>query len=147
MTVKAVGPMPDQPAELRLADALRDLIGGALAEWQPPAPAPSLAAARSEQSQGQAEKQPCAVTMHVQLTSREREVLDLVARGLGTGEIGSRLYLCERTVKNHVASLLAKLNAGNRAHAVAIAVRMSLIDPTLDELLGLDRPQSERSTT
>jgi DNA-binding NarL/FixJ family response regulator len=146
MTVEAVGPLPDQPPELRLADALRDLIGGALAEWQPPTPAPSLAVARSEQSQCQAEKRPNEVTMHVHLTEREREVLDLMARGLSTVEIGSRVYLSERTVKSHVASVLAKLNASNRAHAVAIALRMGLIDPTLDELLGLDRSQSERST-
>jgi DNA-binding NarL/FixJ family response regulator len=147
MTVKAVGPLPDQPPELRLADALRDLIGSALAEWRPPTPAPSLAVARTGEPQARPEERPVAVTMHVQLTSRERKVLDLVAQGRSTREIGSRLYLCERTVKNHVASALTKLNATNRAHAVAIALRLGLIDPTLDELLGLDRPENERSTT
>jgi DNA-binding NarL/FixJ family response regulator len=143
MTMKAVGPLPDQPPELRLADALRDLIGGALAEWQPPTPAPSLAVARAVPPQGRPEGRPCEMTMHVHLTERERGVINLVARGLGTGEIGSHVYLSERTVKNHVASVLAKLNACNRAHAVAIALRMGLIDPTLDELLGMEPTDKE----
>jgi DNA-binding NarL/FixJ family response regulator len=140
MTMKAVGPLADQPPELRLADALRDLIGSALAEWRPPTPAPSLAIAQSVQPDEPPGRE---VTMHVHLTERERDVLDLVARGLGTGEIGSRVYLSERTVKNHVASVLTKLNATNRAHAVAISLRMGLIDPTLDELLGMDTTGKE----
>ena len=142
MTVEAVGPLPDQRPEFRLADALRDLIGSALAEWRPPPPARSLAVAQS----GPPEGRPVELTMHVHLTERERDVLDLVARGLGTGEIGSRVYLSERTVKNHVASVLAKLNATNRAHAVAIARSMGLIDPTLDELLGMDTTDKEGET-
>jgi DNA-binding NarL/FixJ family response regulator len=146
MTMEAVGSLPDQPPELRLADALRDLIGSALAEWRPPPSAPSLTVARAAEPQAQLGERSVQVTMPVHLTGRERDVLDLLARGLGTAEIGARVYLSERTVKNHVASVLAKLNATNRAHAVAIALRMGLIDPTLDELLGLDRPQSERST-
>jgi DNA-binding NarL/FixJ family response regulator len=142
MTMKAVGPLADQPPELRLADALRDLIGDALAEWRPPTPAPSLAIAQSPRP----EDRPGEVTMPVHLTGRERALLDLVARGLGTAEIGARVYLSERTVKNHVASVLTKLNATNRAHAVAIALHMGLIDPTLDELLGMDTTDKEGET-
>src|SRR5690242_7735617 len=43
------------------------------------------------------------------LTEREREVLDLVADGLTNRQIGERLFLAEKTVKNYVSSLLAKL--------------------------------------
>ena len=44
-----------------------------------------------------------------QLTEREREILELIAEGLTNREIGERLFLAEKTVKNYVSSLLAKL--------------------------------------
>lgn len=55
------------------------------------------------------------------LTRREREVLRLVAEGFTNRRIGERLHIAERTVKFHVGSLLAKLEASNRTEAVAIA--------------------------
>jgi DNA-binding NarL/FixJ family response regulator len=60
-------------------------------------------------------------------TSREIEVLQLVADGLVNREIGDRLYLSEETVKSHVRHLLAKLQARSRAHAVAVGFRRGLI--------------------
>jgi DNA-binding NarL/FixJ family response regulator len=56
-----------------------------------------------------------------ELTSREREVLDLVARGLPNGEIADRLFLSEKTVRNHVSNIFTKLHVGDRAAAVARA--------------------------
>jgi DNA-binding NarL/FixJ family response regulator len=60
-------------------------------------------------------------------TTREIEVLQLVADGLVNREIGQRLFLSEETVKSHVRHLLAKLQARSRAHAVAVGYRRGLI--------------------
>jgi DNA-binding NarL/FixJ family response regulator len=62
------------------------------------------------------------------LTPRELEVLALLARGLPNKEIADSLYIGERTVKFHVSSILAKLNAGNRTEAARIAISRSLIE-------------------
>ena len=61
------------------------------------------------------------------LTPREREVLDMLARGLSNKEIGRRLSLAENTVKFHVASILAKLDATTRTQAVTIGIRRGLV--------------------
>jgi DNA-binding NarL/FixJ family response regulator len=63
------------------------------------------------------------------LTPRELEVLALLARGLPNKEIADSLYIGERTVKFHVSSILAKLDAGNRTEAARLAVRRGLVDP------------------
>lgn len=56
-----------------------------------------------------------------QLTAREREVLELVARGYDNARIGRHLSLTEKTVRNNVSMVLAKLPAATRAEAVAAA--------------------------
>ena len=61
-------------------------------------------------------------------TAREIEVLQLISDGLVNREIGVRLFLSEETVKSHVGALLKKLGANSRTHAVAIALRNSLIE-------------------
>lgn len=61
------------------------------------------------------------------LTPRERDVLDMLARGLSNKQIGQRLSLAENTVKFHVASILAKLDAATRTQAVTIGVRRGWI--------------------
>jgi DNA-binding NarL/FixJ family response regulator len=66
--------------------------------------------------------------MSATFTRREVEVLELIAEGLVNREIGERLYLSEETVKTHVKTLLEKLHARSRAHAVALALRCGLLD-------------------
>jgi DNA-binding NarL/FixJ family response regulator len=56
-----------------------------------------------------------------ELTDREREVLDRVARGLTNAEIARRLVLSAKTVRNHVSNVFAKLHVAGRAEAVAQA--------------------------
>jgi DNA-binding NarL/FixJ family response regulator len=56
-----------------------------------------------------------------QLTEREREVLDLVARGFTNAEIARRLVVSDKTVRNHVSNVFAKLHVSDRAAAVARA--------------------------
>ena len=57
------------------------------------------------------------------VSAREEEVLQLVADGLGTMEIAQRMYISQKTVKNHLASIYEKLNARDRTQAVLTAVR------------------------
>jgi ATP/maltotriose-dependent transcriptional regulator MalT len=61
------------------------------------------------------------------LSDRELDVLTLVASGLSNGEIGGRLCITEETVKTHVRHVLAKLQARNRAQAVALGFRRGVI--------------------
>jgi two-component system, NarL family, response regulator DevR len=58
------------------------------------------------------------------LTEREREILTLIAEGLTNRQIGERLFLAEKTVKNYVSSLLAKLGLESRTQAAVLATRL-----------------------
>lgn len=66
-----------------------------------------------------------------ELTSREKEVLALMAKGLNNLEIADLLVVSRSTVKFHVSSLLAKLDASSRTEAVSIALQNRLIDPPI----------------
>lgn len=63
-----------------------------------------------------------------ELTSREREVLQLLAQGLSNAEIGTQLYIGETTVKTHVTRVLQKLDVRDRAQAIVVAYRTGLVD-------------------
>jgi len=62
-----------------------------------------------------------------QLSPREREVLDLLAEGLGVAAIARKLYISESTAKTHIAKIYDKLGAANRAQAIMNAIRAGLI--------------------
>ena len=63
------------------------------------------------------------------LTTREREVLQLVSEGATNREIARSLYLSEHTVNFHMKNILSKLHLRNRAQAVAYAIRTGLVTP------------------
>jgi DNA-binding NarL/FixJ family response regulator len=69
------------------------------------------------------------------LSVREEEVLQLVADGLSLTQVAARLFISQKTVKNHLASIYHKLDACNRTEAVLRAVRMGIV--RLDLGLGL----------
>jgi two-component system, NarL family, response regulator DegU len=61
------------------------------------------------------------------ISRREIEVLQLIADGLSTPEVAGQLYISQKTVKNHLASIYAKLDARDRTQAVITAVRMGIV--------------------
>jgi two-component system response regulator DegU len=61
------------------------------------------------------------------ISRREVEVLQAIADGLTPGEVAERLYISQKTVKNHLASVYQKLDARDRTQAVVQAVRMGII--------------------
>jgi len=63
------------------------------------------------------------------LTKRETQILTYVAEGNTNKEIAHILSISEQTIKNHVSAILRKLNANDRAHAVALALRGGWISP------------------
>ncbi len=113
--------LKDAPAE-QLVDAIRIIAGGdALL-------APSVTQALIDEIA----RQPGARAPHPgieQLTSRELEVLRLMARGRSNGEIANELFLGEATVKTHVGRVLAKLQARDRVQAVVTAYESGVVVP------------------
>lgn len=61
------------------------------------------------------------------ISRREEEVLQLIADGCSTPEVAERLYISQKTVKNHLASIYQKLDARDRTQAVLQAVRMGIV--------------------
>lgn len=59
------------------------------------------------------------------LTEQERRILDLIAEGLTNRQIGERMYLAEKTVKNYVSNLLAKLGMSRRTEVAAYGARLA----------------------
>jgi DNA-binding NarL/FixJ family response regulator len=62
------------------------------------------------------------------LTPREREVLDLLAAGLGVADISRRLFISDSTTKTHVSKIYDKVGATNRTQALMAAMRLGLVE-------------------
>ena len=71
-----------------------------------------------------------------QLSAREREVLLLAAKGLSSKEVARRLFISERTVQTHLASIYDKLGSRNKTEALLLALKYGVV--TLEELLEDD---------
>lgn len=61
------------------------------------------------------------------LSSREREILELLANGLNNREIAATLYISPHTVKNHVSSIYRKLGADDRTRVAVTALRLGVV--------------------
>ncbi|MEK7425069.1 MAG: response regulator transcription factor [Actinomycetota bacterium] len=64
------------------------------------------------------------------LSHREEELLQLIADGLATSEVAQRMFISQKTVKNHLASIYDKLHARDRTQAVLTAVKMGIVKLT-----------------
>jgi len=74
------------------------------------------------------------------LSPREKEILDEIARGNSNKEIARILKISDQTVKNHITSIMRKLNVNDRTHAVVYAVRRGWIK--LDQVESAPAPRS-----
>ena len=81
---------------------------------------PSLTARVLERLRNPVEADELAV-----LTEQERRILDLIAEGMTNRQIGEQLFLAEKTVKNYVSNVLAKLGMSRRSEAAAYAARLA----------------------
>jgi NarL family two-component system response regulator LiaR len=61
------------------------------------------------------------------LSDRELEVLKLIAQGLSNAEISNRLFISEKTTKNHVSNILSKLHLADRTQAAVYAWRQGVV--------------------
>ncbi|MGH3612597.1 MAG: response regulator transcription factor [Pseudonocardia sp.] len=113
---------------IEVVDATRDVAAGNAA-LHPAVAAAVLRQWRAEQVRpgGSRDSAP-TTTPRVRLTPREGEVLAALARGLPTKLIGRELVVSPKTVEAHIARLLAKLGARNRAHAVSVALECGLLE-------------------
>ena len=110
--------LKDAPVEEVVASVRAAAAGAA---WVSPRVA-ALLLERVRRTGHAVERQPGAA----ELTQREREILRLIAEGRDNTEIAAQLFLSTKTVKNHVSSILAKLQMANRIQAAVYAVRRGL---------------------
>lgn len=66
-------------------------------------------------------------TTHALITQREIDVLQAICDGCSTPQVAARLYLSQKTIKNHLASIYQKLDARDRTQAILIALRLGLV--------------------
>ena len=102
-----------------IADAVRMAASGETAL--------SPAAGRVDARRGPQARPAAAADEERVVTKREEEVLQLIADGCSTPEVAEQLFISQKTVKNHLASIYQKLDARDRTQAVLQAVRMGIV--------------------
>jgi DNA-binding NarL/FixJ family response regulator len=111
----AVGYLLKDMDPRRLPEALRDVIAGEAA-----VPRPLVARLIHEFRERRTRRLPLIGGRGVELTSREWEVLDLIADGLTTAQVAARLFVSPVTIRRHISSIIEKLGAPDRAAAVRL---------------------------
>jgi DNA-binding NarL/FixJ family response regulator len=106
-----------------LVSAVRTVASGQ-SMLDPATTARLMSSLRSDSAPAEPEQQQLAA-----LSPRERDILELVGEGLTNRQIGKRLYLSEKTVKNNVSRLLAKLGVERRIQAAVLATQGTHPDP------------------
>lgn len=119
MRVGASGYLVKDCSTEEIANAIRDVAGGKTAL------SPQLAASMLEEVRRL--EQPATNDEDRIVTKREEEVLQLIANGFSTTEVAEKLFISQKTVKNHLASIYQKLDARDRTQAVLQAVRMGIV--------------------
>jgi DNA-binding NarL/FixJ family response regulator len=76
----------------------------------------------------QIENHPVKTQRYENLTPRERDVLGLIAKGMSNKEIGSELFISDKTVKNHLSNIFEKLHINDRTSAAVMAVKKGLVE-------------------
>jgi DNA-binding NarL/FixJ family response regulator len=114
--------LKDTPAK-ELADAVRIIAeGNALL-------APSVTKRLIEEFAQRPEPRENTVALPVDLTEREHEALQLLARGMSNREIAEEMFVGEATAKTHVSRLLTKLGVRDRVQAVVLAYESGIVQP------------------
>lgn len=116
----AVGYLVKDCSTDEIVDALTMAVSG------DPVVSPQLAASMLSEVHRDIERSGRAHDEHV-VSRREEEVLQLIVDGHSTTEVGEKLFISPKTVKNHLASIYMKLDARDRTQAVLQAVRMGIV--------------------
>jgi DNA-binding NarL/FixJ family response regulator len=125
----AIGYVLKDEALETLANAVRAAARGE--SWLSPSVATQVVQAALEQTSNddvQGEHSPITSDEDVGLTSREREVLSLLARGLDNTSIAQELVVTKRTVQNHVSNIYGKLGVDTRTEAMLYAIRKGWVE-------------------
>lgn len=111
-----------------LVDAVRKMVEGA-SFIHPRVTAKLLAEFKrlSEQAAELSVTQETEEILYTPLTQREMQILQLMAEGMNNRMIGETLYISEKTVKNHVSSILCKMGVDDRTQAVIAAAKIGLV--------------------
>ena len=88
---------------------------------------PQIAAKLLQRLRAGAADEVAAETIRTELSERELEVLRLIANGKDNAEIARELFISPKTVKNHISSILRKLQMGNRIEAALYAVKSGIV--------------------